>query len=88
MEKCKTAREWFEIGKDVGASYLIIFYDLLEKEHRPNFVFPEQDIEFEVIKLTHKDNIILSGIVYLFDNIKSIDLIFRPTNMVTSRVEN
>lgn len=88
MDRCQKAKEWFKSGHDRGASHLIIFYT--EQEYHPYFVFPEQDIELEVIKLLHNKlyNARMIGVLSLCDDIKCVDVIFRPSSMAVSRVEN
>jgi hypothetical protein len=88
MRRCQTAREWFKNGCDRGASHLVIFYDFLEKEYRPYFVFPEQEIEIEVIKIINRTSCALVGVLSLSDDVTCVDTIFRPISMAISRVEN
>jgi len=91
MEDCQAAKGWFEQGRNMGASHLIVFYNTLEQEHRPLFVFPEQDIELEVLKILRVckgTNTMMVGVLSLVEDVNNVDAIFRPINVAISRIEN
>jgi hypothetical protein len=91
MEECQTAKEWFKQGNDLGASHLIIFYDEMENEHRPLFIFPEQDVEFEVLSIIRRyknKSTRMVGVVSLIESIENVEAVFRPMNVAISRIEN
>lgn len=84
------AKEWIAEGLDRGASHLIVLYNTLESEYTPAFVFPEQDIEFEVVRLIENSNgNMMIGVICLYGHIdEQVETVLRPPHMVVSRIEN
>lgn len=90
-EMRQTAEKWAEDGIDIGASHLIVIYDVLNSEYRPLLVFPEQDVELEVVKiLFHSNNeYMLMAVLLLSNDVNSqLSESLKPLHMVVSRVEN
>jgi hypothetical protein len=88
-----TAKKWFEEGRNRDASHLIINYSTSECRYYPVFVFPDQDVEFEVIKSLYpggSDNgDLMVGVLSLLDDMDvQINTVLRPMGLVVSRVEN
>jgi hypothetical protein len=81
------AKAWFEKGVNQGASYMLVACNIKGKYY-PIFVFPEQDIEVEVVRFIKSKDTLL-GVIILSDNPDhQINTILRPPNMITSKIEN
>jgi len=85
----RVLNDWFVEGIHRGARYMIVVFDQGEQEERPIFVFPEQDIQVEVVKQISSKLIQLRGVLDLIDDpLRQIAVINLPDNMVVSRVVN
>jgi hypothetical protein len=75
-------REWVQEGKGRGASHLIIIRDDYYDCESPIFIFPEQDIQEEIIKAMQSGWVV--GVTILGEN--STNLLTGP--ILVSRVEH
>lgn len=92
LEKKKFAETWFQEGTARGATHLLILYDVLLCEYRPVFIFPEQSVESEVMRMIFhnekKEDMLIAVIPLSEDMERQLLMAFKPIHMAVSRVEN
>jgi len=81
-------RKWFEVGKDRRAEYLIIVYDNYYQEERPVFVFPEQNIQHEVVLANTEWTRVLYILCLLRDINEQIIMAMIPAYRAVSTIEH
>ena len=81
--------DWFVDGVHRGARYMIIVFDKNELEERPIFVFPEQNIQKEVVKQIENVSVDIKAVMDLLDDIdRQILSIIIPEDILVSKVVN
>jgi hypothetical protein len=81
--------EWFAHGMDMGARYMMIVFDIRMAEMRPVYVFPEQNIQQEVVDRAEDPEIDLKIVMDLNqDRDVQIVAAIRPEVVVSSRRVN
>jgi len=81
-------RNWFIEGILREATYLIVVYDIPEQLCRPIFVYSDQDIQKEIIRISKDDSLKMRSVLTLADEMESQVRMTLSMNIVVSRVEN
>jgi len=82
-------RDWFVEGIHRGARFVVVIYDELECMERPIFVFPEQNIQMEVVKQVADHTVKMVTVMDLLqDRREQIEAANLPREMVNSRKVN
>lgn len=84
-ERESRLRELFIDGKNRGAEYLIVIFDEYLQEERPIFVYPDQDIQCEVIT-AQANSRVLCSLCLLRDIEEQIAMAMMPLHRIISRV--
>lgn len=75
-------------GAARGAAYLIVVYDNLEQIWRPVFVYPDQNVQSEIMRIVGDARLRMGSVLVLADDMESQVRIAASANIVTSRIEN
>lgn len=81
-------RNWFMEGAARGAAYLITIYDNSEQIWRPVFVYPDQNVQGEIMRVVGDGRLKMGSVLTLADDMESQVRIAASANIVVSRIEN
>ena len=81
-------RNWFFEGAARGAAYLMVVYDNPEQIWRPIFVYPNQNVQSEVMRVVSDGRLKMESVLTLADDMESQVKIAASANIVVSRIEN
>lgn len=81
-------RDWFIEGLAREAEYLMVVYDIPEQVCRPIFVYADQDVQDEVMRVVGDGYLKLRSVLTLADDMEVQIKTAASMNIVVSRVEN
>jgi len=81
-------RDWFIEGLAREVEYLMVVYDIPEQICRPIFVYADQDVQDEVMRVVGDGRLKLRSILTLADDMEVQIKTAASMNIVVSRVEN
>jgi hypothetical protein len=81
-------RNWFMEGVARGAAYLIMVHDNCEQIWRPLFVYPDQNVQHEVMRIVGDMRFRMGSVLTLTEDMESQVMFAVSTNVVVSRIEN
>ena len=81
-------RNWFLEGVARGVAYLMVVYDNSEQIWRPIFVYPNQNVQSEVMRVVSDGRLKMESVLTLADDMESQVKIAASANIVVSRIEN
>jgi len=84
----KEIRDWFIEGIMREAAYLMVVYDIPEQIFRPIFVYTNQDVQSEVMRVVGDGRLKMRAVLTLANDMESQVKNAASTNIVVSRVEN
>ena len=70
------------------AAYLMVVYDIPEQIFRPIFVYTNQDVQSEVMRVVGDGRLKMRAVLTLANDMESQVKNAASTNIVVSRVEN
>lgn len=81
-------RGWFVEGAIREATYLIVVFDIPEQNYRPIFVYKDQNIQSEIMRVVGDGKLKMRSVLTLADDMASQVEVAASMNIVVSRVEN